>query len=344
MTPSSPASDTVNLSPSTVRFFLATPHPGASGAAISIIHLDARTPADLDDLLRRIGIADLPPNRVGLRSIAGIDTGLVARWTPTVAHLMPHGGNVIIQRILETLESLGASAYPAPHAGPSDQPMSRYPEAVDLIEACALEAMAHAVSPLAIDAILRQRDLWRRPVPLVFDADARLLGHLLVPPTIVLLGAPNIGKSTLTNALARRQVSIVADQPGTTRDHVGVMLDLAGLVVRWIDAPGINPESSDPIERAAIDLTLVAVRQADLILIGADPTRDPPTVSLPAVPVLRVALRTDLGSPKGITADVVTSAHANQGITELTHAVREVLIPARLLATPSRWRFHPALP
>lgn len=319
---------------SLVRFCLATPHPGSSGAAISIIHVEADSAAQLEDVLRRIGVGDVPVGRSLLRRIARVDTGMVVRWTPTVAHLMPHGGSYIVQRICEALMNLGAS----------NGSSTLYPESCDLVEACAMEAIAHASSPLAIDVILRQRECWRGGAPLAAEEDARALDHLLTPPTVVLLGPPNIGKSTLTNTLARRQVSIVADEPGTTRDHVGVMLDLSGLVVRWIDAPGINPSTSDPIERAAIALALDAAKGADLILLCADSTSEPPDFDNAAAPILRVALRSDLGPPQGMTPDIATSAREGTGIAELAAAVREALVPPRLFSTESRWRFHPCLP
>lgn len=317
-----------------VRFRLATPHPGSSGAAISIIHVEADSASQLDGVLKRLGVGDAPVGKVLLRRIARVDTGMVVRWTPTVVHLMPHGGAIIVQRICEALMNLGAT----------DGSSTPYPESSDLVEACAMEAIARASSPLAIDVILRQRECWRSGARLAAEEDARALHHLLAPPTVVLFGPPNIGKSTLTNALARRQVSIVADEPGTTRDHVGVMLDLSGLVVRWIDAPGINPSTSDPIERAAIALALGAAKNADLILLCADSTREPPDFDAAAAPILRVALRADLGPPRGMTPDIATSAKAGTGIAELAAVVHGALVPSRLLSTPFRWRFHPSLP
>lgn len=334
--------------PASVRYSLVSPPPGPSGAAIAIIQLDADSAEDLDAALAALDIRPVPPGRAALRGLAGIDTGLVARITPGCAQLMPHGGAIIIDSLLGRLGATPGfvlSSDPGLH-----DPARLYPEAGDLIEACALDAISRAASPLAVEVILRQRDLWRsapQHSKMLSQDDSRAMNFLLTPPTVVLLGPPNIGKSTLTNTLARRNVSIVADQPGTTRDHVGIALELAGLVVRWIDAPGIDPHAHDAIERAAASLALSAARDADLILLCADRGSslvDLDALSVPrTIPALRIALRADLGGTD-FRPDLSTSALLGEGIPELARAVREALVPAGLLEARMRWRFHPALP
>jgi tRNA modification GTPase len=64
---------------------------------------------------------------------------------------------------------------------------------------------------------------------------------------IAIIGAPNAGKSSLLNALAKRDVAIVSESPGTTRDIVEVHLNLQGFVVKLIDTAGLR-EGSDPVE------------------------------------------------------------------------------------------------
>jgi tRNA modification GTPase len=88
--------------------------------------------------------------------------------------------------------------------------------------------------------------------------------------TVVLLGPPNAGKSSLLNALVGRSAAIVAPQPGTTRDPIEVELDLGGVLVRVIDTAGIR-DSSDPVESEGIARALVRAERADLVLgIGQD--------------------------------------------------------------------------
>jgi tRNA modification GTPase len=82
---------------------------------------------------------------------------------------------------------------------------------------------------------------------------------------VALLGAPNAGKSSLLNALARRDAAIVSAEAGTTRDVIEVRLDLAGLPVVISDTAGIR-EAMSEVEREGIRRSLAAARDANLIL------------------------------------------------------------------------------
>lgn len=83
--------------------------------------------------------------------------------------------------------------------------------------------------------------------------------------TIVLVGAPNVGKSSLLNALAGEEVAIVTDIAGTTRDRISQTLHLDGLPVNVIDTAGVRL-TNDPIEQIGINRTLEAIREADVVL------------------------------------------------------------------------------
>lgn len=97
--------------------------------------------------------------------------------------------------------------------------------------------------------------------------------------SVALVGAPNVGKSSLLNALAGEDVAIVAEQPGTTRDRIERIIDLDGLALRIIDTAGLRP-TDDPVERLGIERTLAAASTADLVLLVADDRQpsagDPP--------------------------------------------------------------------
>ena len=82
---------------------------------------------------------------------------------------------------------------------------------------------------------------------------------------VVILGEPNAGKSSLLNALARRDVAIVTDEPGTTRDLVEVTLDLEGLKTIIVDTAGIR-ETAGKVEAIGIARAFEAAETADLIL------------------------------------------------------------------------------
>ena len=96
---------------------------------------------------------------------------------------------------------------------------------------------------------------------------------------VALLGAPNAGKSSLLNALARRDVAIVTEIAGTTRDLVEVSLDLDGLKVIVTDTAGLR-DSSDTVERIGIERALRAAEEADLVLKLKDGSPDMPGFDL----------------------------------------------------------------
>lgn len=86
---------------------------------------------------------------------------------------------------------------------------------------------------------------------------------------VAILGAPNVGKSSLLNALAKRDVAIVHDRPGTTRDVVEVRLSIAGQLVTVMDTAGIR-DAEDPVEREGIVRAELAGRLADISLVVVD--------------------------------------------------------------------------
>lgn len=83
---------------------------------------------------------------------------------------------------------------------------------------------------------------------------------------VVILGAPNVGKSSLLNFLAKRDAAIVSDIAGTTRDVVEVQLEIAGLPVVFADTAGIR-EASDAIESEGIRRALARAENADLKIV-----------------------------------------------------------------------------
>ncbi|HWN80042.1 MAG TPA: tRNA uridine-5-carboxymethylaminomethyl(34) synthesis GTPase MnmE, partial [Bradyrhizobium sp.] len=82
---------------------------------------------------------------------------------------------------------------------------------------------------------------------------------------VAIAGPPNVGKSTLMNQLARREVAIVSPHAGTTRDIIEVQLDLEGYPVTVIDTAGIR-ETDDPVEREGVRRARARAAEADLVL------------------------------------------------------------------------------
>ena len=89
------------------------------------------------------------------------------------------------------------------------------------------------------------------------------------PLRIVLAGPPNVGKSTLANALADRPVSLVSATPGTTRDWVEVPAEAAGFPVVWLDTAGVRAGSAG-LEAAGVERTRRLIQEADAVLIVLD--------------------------------------------------------------------------
>ena len=96
-------------------------------------------------------------------------------------------------------------------------------------------------------------------------ADARRGERLREGFTVAIAGPPNVGKSTLLNRLAEREVAIVSPIPGTTRDAIEVALDLKGVPVVLIDTAGMR-ETRDPIELEGVRRARARADAADLVL------------------------------------------------------------------------------
>lgn len=317
--------------------------PPGSAAAMAAIQIDGARD-ETEALVRRLSLEPLPLGAVALRDLGGIDTALVARPSEASIILTPHASPIVMRKLAAWLESQGVEPHDAAHESPP------FPEAGSPFERVLLATLATAVSPLAIDLLLRQPRLWSERTAQPNDAHDAALGRLLMPPLVVAVGHTNVGKSSLVNALARRTVSVTADMPGTTRDHVGVTLDLAGLVVRWVDTPGFpRVARADPLEAEAIAGALGAIAGADLIVSCADAStpflersRLP---ALPATPLLTCATRADLGShPR---ADFTTAAARPdappEGLDALASGIRDRLVSPASRSAPIPWRFHPSL-
>jgi tRNA modification GTPase len=98
---------------------------------------------------------------------------------------------------------------------------------------------------------------------------------------LTVIGPPNAGKSSLLNALARRDVAIVSETPGTTRDVVEVRLDIGGYLVIAADTAGLR-EAGETIEAEGVRRALARAESADLVLLLLDGTVADPYAGVPA--------------------------------------------------------------
>jgi len=97
-------------------------------------------------------------------------------------------------------------------------------------------------------------------------------------PVVAIVGRPNVGKSSLFNRLLQKQVAVVDEKPGITRDRNYAVCDWTGISFRLIDTGGMVPETDDLMEQLIYDQTEFAINESDLVLfvvdthVGTDPT------------------------------------------------------------------------
>jgi tRNA modification GTPase len=137
---------------------------------------------------------------------------------------------------------------------------------------------------------------------------------------LAIIGPPNAGKSSLLNALARRDAAIVSDIAGTTRDVIEVRLDLGGVLVLASDTAGLR-DSGDAIEREGVRRALAQARAAHLILLLLDASAADPHAGLAGdlAPDLTVWNKTDLRPHDGIAISLKTGA----GVSALLDLLRQ---------------------
>lgn len=111
---------------------------------------------------------------------------------------------------------------------------------------------------------------------------------------VVIAGPPNVGKSSLLNALARRDAAIVSPIEGTTRDAIEVNIDLAGVPVTFVDTAGLRETSSDQIELLGMAKTTGHMSAADLIIWVEAPDVDTGQPPQTDSDTLRVLNKVDL--------------------------------------------------
>lgn len=146
---------------------------------------------------------------------------------------------------------------------------------------------------------------------------------------IVLAGAPNVGKSSLFNALLGEARAIVTDIPGTTRDAIEAVLDLPGWPLRLVDTAGIR-QTEDVIERLGIETSSRYLGQAALVIACVDSASEWQEVELlrqrTEAPILVVATKQDLiAEEEQLWADVRVSARTGEGLAALLRIIEDRL-------------------
>ncbi|MFQ6616643.1 MAG: tRNA uridine-5-carboxymethylaminomethyl(34) synthesis GTPase MnmE [Fidelibacterota bacterium] len=171
--------------------------------------------------------------------------------------------------------------------------------------------------------------------------DTYSTGRLLKEGAIVsIIGRPNVGKSSLLNALLSEERVIVTDQPGTTRDAVEVSYQIDGLPLRFVDTAGIT-DTADPVETRGIEFSHKFIHRSDLVLWVFEATDTPEgvyeTASVPffRAPHLTIINKADLLTPhqrnrwsaplNGDLPPLTVSALEKSGIDVLVDRIRATL-------------------
>ncbi|HEX9158837.1 MAG TPA: tRNA uridine-5-carboxymethylaminomethyl(34) synthesis GTPase MnmE, partial [Rhizomicrobium sp.] len=106
---------------------------------------------------------------------------------------------------------------------------------------------------------------------------------------LTIVGAPNVGKSSLLNALARRDIAIVSERPGTTRDILETRLDIAGYMVHVADTAGFR-ETFDEVELQGVSRARVRAASSDITLLVLDGSANDPFADLDSETVARATI------------------------------------------------------
>ncbi|MBO5658338.1 MAG: tRNA uridine-5-carboxymethylaminomethyl(34) synthesis GTPase MnmE [Duodenibacillus sp.] len=153
--------------------------------------------------------------------------------------------------------------------------------------------------------------------------------------TVVLVGSPNVGKSSLMNTLAGDEVAIVTDIAGTTRDKIEYAIEVDGVPIKLIDTAGLR-QTEDTVEMIGIERTLKAIENADVILHLKDVTRladeeDQTAMELilprlrEGVEFLTVVNKVDLVKAEDTAVDgLLLSTKTGFGVEVLTQELRRI--------------------
>ena len=155
---------------------------------------------------------------------------------------------------------------------------------------------------------------------------------------MVIAGAPNVGKSSLFNALLGRRRAIVTDVPGTTRDALEALTEAGGWPIRLVDTAGLR-ETSELVERLGIEVSREYLEKADLVLACGDSdesvSRTHAAVArLAPAPTLDVRTKSDLmpaaersrGDDNG---HVLVSAETGEGLDTLARRIGAMLVSTK---------------
>ncbi len=206
---------------------------------------------------------------------------IIVRTSESIFEIQCHGGRIAIDCIRNDLQDAGATeemAGDGQHSSAIQEqiereverrlPTARSRQIAGLILAQTTNSLCDDLTQLKSDdadsvvvAVIRKRlGRWQN-----------VTDHLSEPWRVVMAGAPNVGKSSLVNAIAGMERSIVYDQPGTTRDIVEVDTVIDGWAFRFVDTAGIRrDDDADQIESLGIQQSYLATSECDVLCLVVD--------------------------------------------------------------------------
>lgn len=131
---------------------------------------------------------------------------------------------------------------------------------------------------------------------------------------IALVGAPNVGKSSLLNQLAHEEAAIVTEIPGTTRDTIQRTISIDGIPIHIMDTAGLR-ETNDIVEQKGIERTHAAIHSADMILSLVDISQQQPNTTYPIQQVVPT------GKPQVTVYNKIDLVHDQPGIKEQENGI-----------------------
>ena len=146
----------------------------------------------------------------------------------------------------------------------------------------------------------------------------------------VIVGKPNVGKSSLLNTLLDEEKAIVSDIEGTTRDYIEGFLNIGGITLNLIDTAGIRT-SIDEVEQIGVKRSLSKIDEADLVLVLLDNSRKLNDLDLEILEKTKnkkriiIMNKIDLNKENDYNADIYMSINDNKGIDALEDKILEIL-------------------
>ncbi|WP_437230462.1 GTPase [Planctomicrobium sp. SH661] len=256
------------------------------------------------------------------------------------AELHCHGGQAAVERILQDVTAIGGSVADLSSWMKREHSPVEAECQIALMKATTLKTAHHllrqvSLFPAAVKHLQTLPPEARREQIEALLRWSNFGEHLTTPWKVVLCGRPNVGKSSLINALVGYTRSVVFDQPGTTRDVVAVETAFDGWPVELSDTAGLR-ETTGELEAAGISLARERMREADLLLIIMDAatgvTEEDQELRKTFPDAIPVFNKCDLVPPThadSLSTEAITvSAFKQTGIEKLIQTISQRLVPA----------------